>query len=61
MKLHTPVCLFDLAEENERRLPKVRSLRLIKEDRYGGWLKIYCFICKEVLFEQYTVIKGKPV
>ena len=30
---------FYLVEETERRLPHVRSLRLIKEDRYGGWLK----------------------
>ena len=31
--------IFDLNEEINRQLPHVRSLRLIREDRYGGWLK----------------------
>ena len=36
-KLCTP--LSCMVVETERQLPRVRSLRLIKEDRYGSWLK----------------------
>ena len=39
MKLHNPERLFGLGEEIDRRLPRVRSLHLIREERYGGWLK----------------------
>ena len=39
MKLHSPERLFGLDEEIDRRFPRVRSLRLIKAERYGGWLK----------------------
>ena len=39
MKPHSPERLFGLDEEIDRRLPRVRSLRLIREERYGGWLK----------------------
>ena len=39
MKLHIPMCLFGLVEEIERQLPHVRSLHLLKKDRYVGWLK----------------------
>ena len=39
MKLRDPERVFGLDEEIDRRLPSVRSLRLIREDRYGGWLK----------------------
>ena len=39
MKLRSPERLFGLDEEIDRRLPHVRSLRLIREERYGGWLK----------------------
>ena len=41
MKLCSPECSFGLDEENDRRLPSVRSLRLIREERYGGWLKSF--------------------
>ena len=40
MKLRSPERLFGLDEEIDRRLPRVRSLRLIRADRYGGWLKL---------------------
>ena len=39
MKLGSPDRLFGLDEEIDRRLPHVRSLLLIREERYGGWLK----------------------
>ena len=39
MKLRNPERLFGLNGEIDRRLPRVRSLRLIREERYGGWLK----------------------
>ena len=39
MKLRNPERLFGLDEEIDRQLPPVRSLRLIREERYGGWLK----------------------
>ena len=39
MKLRSPEHLFGLDEEIDRRLPRVRSLRLIRAERYGGWLK----------------------
>ena len=39
MKLHSPAFLFGLDEEIDRRLPRVRSLRLIRAERYEGWLK----------------------
>ena len=39
MKLRSPERLFGLDEEIDRRLPCVRSLRLIRAERYGGWLK----------------------
>ena len=39
MKLRSPERLFGLDEEIDRRLPRVRSLRLIRAERYGGWLK----------------------
>ena len=38
MKLRSPEHLFGLDEEIDRRLPGVRSLRLMTEERYGGWL-----------------------
>ena len=39
MKLRKPERLFGLDEEIDRQLPLVISLCLIREDRYGGWLK----------------------
>ena len=39
MNLGNPECLFGLDEEIDKRLLRVRSLNLIREDRYGGWLK----------------------
>ena len=46
MKLHSPERLFGLDDEIDRRLPRVRSLRLIRADRFGGWLKcIACVVC----------------
>ena len=39
MRLCNPECLCGLEEEIDRRLPNVRLLCLIREDRYGGWLK----------------------
>ena len=60
-KLHNPEHLFSLDEEIDRRLPHVRSLCLIREDRYGGWLKCICFISKEIIFEQYTGMNEEPV
>ena len=39
VKLRNPEHSFGLDEENDRRLPCVRSLHLIREDRYGGFLK----------------------
>ena len=46
MKLHNPERLFGLDEKIDRRLPRVRSLHLIREDGYGGWLKcIACIVC----------------
>ena len=39
MKLRSPEHLFGLDEEIDRRLALVRSLCLIREERYGGWLK----------------------
>ena len=39
VKLRSPERLFGLDEEIDRRLPHVRSLRLFREVRYGGWLK----------------------
>ena len=39
MKLHKPEHSFGLDEEIDRRLHHVRSLRLIRDDTYGGWLK----------------------
>ena len=39
MKLRNRKCLFGLDEEIDTRLPCVRTLRLIKKERYGGWLK----------------------
>ena len=38
VKLRNPECLLGLNEETERQLPRVRFLRLIREDRYRGWL-----------------------
>ena len=60
MKLRNPERLFGLDEEIDRRLPCVRSLRLIREERYGGWLKCIA-LRKEIIFEQYTVMNGEPV
>ena len=40
VKLHNPERLFGLDEEIDRRLPHVRSLCLIREERYGGWKKV---------------------
>ena len=56
MKLRSPERLFGLDEEIDRRLPRVRSLRLI-------WrlAQMYCFINQEIIFEQYTVMNGEPV
>ena len=39
VKLQSPERLFGLDEEIDRPLPHVRSLHLIREERYGGWLK----------------------
>ena len=39
VKLRNPEHLFGLDEEIDRSLPHVRSLHLIRVDRYGGWLK----------------------
>ena len=39
MKLRSPERLFGLDEKIGRQLPRVRSLRLIREERYGGWMK----------------------
>ena len=39
MKLRNPERLFGLDEEIDGRLPHLRSLHLIREERYGGWLK----------------------
>ena len=39
MKRRNPERLFGLDEEIDKQLPCVRSLRLIREERYGGWLK----------------------
>ena len=39
IKLRNPERLFSLDEEIDRRLPRGRSVRLIREDRYGVWLK----------------------
>ena len=39
MQLRNPERLFGLDEEIDRRLPRVRSPHLIREERYGGWLK----------------------
>ena len=39
MKLRSPECLFGLDEEIDRRLPHLRSFRLVRAERYGGWLK----------------------
>ena len=39
MKLLNHDHLFGLDEEIDRRLPCVRPLCLIREERYGGWLK----------------------
>ena len=39
VKLRSPEHLFNLDEEIDRRLPCVRSLYLIREEKYGGWLK----------------------
>ena len=58
-KLHSREHLFNLDEEIDGRLSRVGSLRLTREERYGGWL--YGFISKEVVFEQYTVMNGEPV
>ena len=60
-KLCIHMCLFGLVEETERWLPSVRSLRLIIEDRYGGWLKIYGLVGNEVVFKQYTVLNWELV
>ena len=54
MKLHSPEHFFGFDEEIDRRLPRVRSLHLIREERYGG-------ISKEIVLEQYTVMNGEPV
>ena len=40
MKLRSPERLFGLDEEIDRQLPHVRSLHLIRGERYGGWLKL---------------------
>ena len=40
MKLRNPQHLFGLDEEIDRRLPRVRSLHLISEERYGGMQKL---------------------
>ena len=39
MKLRNPERLFGLDEEIDGRLPRVRSLHLIREERNEGWLK----------------------
>ena len=39
----------------------MRSLHLIKENRYGGLAKIYCLVGNEVVFEQDTVLNWQPV
>ena len=53
--------IFGLVEETQRRLPGVRSIRLIKEDRYGGWLKFIGLVGNEGVFKQNTVLNGEPV
>ena len=62
MKLATlSICLV-FEEEIDRRLPCVRSLCLIREDiEISKLAKIYCFISKKVVFEQYMVMNGEPV
>ena len=39
MKLRSPERLFGSDEVIDRRLSRLRSLHLIREERYGGWLK----------------------
>ena len=48
MKLLNPERLFSLDEEFDRRLPHVRSLCLIIEDRYGGWPKCIALIVRRL-------------
>ena len=46
MNLRSPERLFGLDEKIDRRLPLtliMRSLHLIREERYAGWLKCIAF------------------
>ena len=61
MKLANSECLFSLYKELDVRFPCVRSLSLIKEDKYGGWLKCIAVQVKKFVFEQYMVMNWKPV
>ena len=61
VNLCIPMPSFELVEKTERQFPHVRSPCLIKEDRYGGWLKFHCFVSKKVVFEQYALLNWKPV
>ena len=58
--LHNPERLFSLDEKIDRQLPRVRSL---PNQRGQIWrlVEMYCFIIKEIIFEQYTVMNGEPV
>ena len=60
MKLRNPEHLFGLDEEIDRGLPHVRSLHLIREE-ICSLAEMYCFISKDIIFEQYTVMNGEPV
>ena len=59
MKLRSPERLFGLDEEIDRRLPRVRSLRLIRAERYGGWLKCIAIITKVCIV--YKVVTKGPL
>ena len=60
MKLLSPERLSGLDEGIDRRLPHVRSLRLIRAEIWR-LAEMYCFISEEIIFEQYTVMNGEPV
>ena len=52
-KLHYSERLFSLDEETDRRLQRVRSLRLIIEERYGGWLKLMALLVRRLYLTIY--------
>ena len=60
MKLRNPERLFGLDKEIDRQLPRVISLRL-KRGQIWQLAKMYCFVSKEIMSEQYTVMNGEPV